>query len=71
MREVETKIKPLEDWFDAEGNSHEALYDIVVKSTTLWRQDRVRLQVLGNTFEVSKRDLIAAIENATNFSSGE
>jgi hypothetical protein len=70
LRKVETKIQPL-SFIDAQGNEHSPDFNIKVTNAWNWRTERVVLDVAGCKYEVLTRDLIAAIQNATNFERGE
>lgn len=63
MRKVTTVISPIGD--------PSCAVEIKIMNAPLYKRDRFVLEFLGSRFEILKQDMIAAIENATNWDAGE
>lgn len=61
VRKVITIIRPLD----------RPEVEIKIISAPAYKQERLVIELLGSCFEISKKDIIAAVENATNWETGE
>ena len=68
MRQVYTRITPLEDWHDQCGDRYSpSEANITISNDILFPQKRIKLEINDMVFVLLKSDIIEAVQKATNY----